>query len=147
MDITYFTSERFIHDDLVQRCSWIVEDLPAFYVMESGKVDSYIVSWPAVAFRNDEGKRTDNPVYLTLPTDRTKWAELTRDLVSRTKAFALFMVDVTRTEVACVFESHLGTRAWTFQVQRRGDIKTLSGPISEVNKKKVGLLWAGGEAN
>lgn len=69
-----------------------------------------------------------------------------RDMVARTKAYGLLLIERRDRGIYALFETHHGAKAWMMPFKPHGDV-TLLGPTEvRENADCVGLLWRPGAA-
>jgi len=137
----YIVSERFIHDDLLQRAQAAVNHVYEIWKNE-GKIDPSLLTWPAEPIPGDDGKKIDGVCCLSLPAQEPERPSAIRKMVERTKAYALLLVEQLEEEVRVILETPLGTRCWHLPIHRSGDVNILGGSTFTDNQENVGLLWS-----
>ena len=136
----YYRSERFIWDHIRGLAASGVPTLYATW-KKAGKVEPFVLSWPAETILSDEGVPTEGTCLLSLPEDVKLWSSTIRAFAAKTKAYALLLTEQLQDEVRVTLESHHGTRSWSLPIRRSGDIRTL-GPVQvKDDTHKIGLLW------
>lgn len=136
----YIISEKFIWDDLLDRAAHAITVLKRMW-KKKHKLPSMILSWPASAVKDDKGKTIDDVISLTVP-DNITLSKAIRDMVVRTKPYALLVCDTRQQDVVKVFlESHHGARTWTIPVKRHGDVRVLEEESYKDNGECLGVLW------
>jgi hypothetical protein len=131
-------TESNIHAGLVKKCDGIVEDLRKAWAGES---DSTAIVWPGEDVLDDKGNPIADTVLLELPDDRKTWRNLLDQLVTRTSAFGLLVVDRRDDMLKVIFESPKGSRSWTLKKERHGDVSVLNSPTVLDDVESAGLLW------
>lgn len=135
---SFVPSERTIHDGLLKKCDGMVSELRRNYKREK---DSTAIAWVSRDIRDDAGNTINDFVLLELPEDRTGWMDILLQLIQKTDAFALLVVDRQQPGLKVVFESRFGARSWTLKEERHGDVDVLSKPIVLDDVESIGLLW------
>jgi hypothetical protein len=141
MSLDYYVSERFIHDDLVQRAQATVELLYSLWKKRNGKIDPLLLTWPAEPVKDDSGQMLDGVCGMELPTSPGEKNEAIRKLVQRTKAYALFLADRTEDHIKCILETPHGTRSWTIPIRKSGNDEVLGEARVADDKECLGLIW------
>jgi hypothetical protein len=138
--VDYITSERFIHDELCRRATIGVDMLPKLW-KQHGVIQSSLILWPAESVKTDDGGEIENMVYAQMPDEESERIKFLRAAVARGKAYAILVTEQHEDTVKAIFESHHGTRCWTFDIERHGDIRLLSKPDVKDDAECVGILW------
>lgn len=99
------------------------------------------IAFCAKPIKDDVGRIINDTVFLELPPNKSEWQELLMKLIVRTSAIAVVVVDFRFDQVKAIFETPLGSRAWTMKPERHGDTKMLSKPIVLDDVESSGLLW------
>lgn len=128
----YVTSERFIHDSIVE--SVTDNALPTLYKSWSRdqKIDPFFVAWPM--------SRVD-PCQLNLSKDKSTWVGTMCELIEATHAYAILLTETVGDKLRVIFESPHGTRCWTFPIKDYGNITGLGKPTVSDDKESIGILW------
>jgi hypothetical protein len=137
-DPTYFSSERFIFDDLAKRAERMVEEVRAQW-REKQRITNCCITWPAEVLKDDAGREIQDAVYCVLPPGEEQ--EALRRMVERTKAYALVLIEQKKDELRVLFESHHGARAWLIPLELHGDVRVPGATRVTENAECVGLLW------
>ncbi len=98
-------------------------------------------TWPADAVLDDEGTSIEGVCGMVLPPERREQLPAMRQMVVRTKAYALFLLEVREREVKAILESSHGTRTWTIPILLHGDVHVLGVATTQDDHENVGLLW------
>lgn len=139
--LEYFTSERFIHDDLLAQAE---DGIPSLYESWKAhrKIEPFAITWPEGPVRGDDGSVIEGHVvvHFESETPEQRKAELLQ-AVKRTRAYAFLLAEQSEDEVLLIFESRHGTKSWSLAIKRHGPDRVLGDPVREVDKHYVGLLW------
>lgn len=139
----YISSEQFIADDLELRAKKIAdilyEQLPAL-IKAKTPMDRFIITWPAVAIKTDDGTPLEAPC-LTRLQEQHDIHYVLPQVIARTQAYAFLYADTTLEQPSVHLESHHGTVTWTMKSQYRGDRWALSAPTLTRNTRSFELLW------
>lgn len=141
-DREYYTSERFIWDDLCQQAE---SGIPSLY--ESWKkvrrIEPFLLAWPSEPVLDDQGILLDRTCLLDLKGDPGAWSQTFRAFAARTKAYALLLAEQHAGVVRTILESHHGTRSWSLPILTSGDIRYLgTPPLVADNLHQIGILWS-----
>jgi hypothetical protein len=137
----YFSSERFIHDDLLLVAERIVEKLRGI-VRANGSSAAYALTWPAEVVRGDDGASIDQLcVALLEEIPQEKRREAIIGMVQKTKAYALLFVEQREQALVVQFESPHGARSWRLPIERRGDTWALGPAEIRTDADCVGVIW------
>jgi hypothetical protein len=142
-DLSYFTSEQFIHDDLALKAERLAEEMRVVW-RKNRKVDSYAITWPSETLQTDDNSgQVNKAVLMRIPDDfdeRQKLEALQR-MVERTKAYGIALIERRGDELRVLFETHHGARAWLIPLERHGDIFVPGETRVRDNAECLGLLW------
>ena len=136
----YITSERFIHDELMRRAAAVVDTLPRLWKRD-GRISPSIFIWPASTIRTDDAGNHDGLIVGFLPEDGSDRAAFIRSALSKTKPYAILVVEADSNRVSALFETHHGTRAWTMPIKQHGDARVLGDMQVSDDKECLGMLW------
>lgn len=136
----YYTSERFIHDELLSVAARGVEGLYTIW-KESGDIEPFIVGWPAEKILDDNGVPLEDACVKELPRDRNSWSQEMTEFARKVKAYALMLAEKKDGSLLVIFESPHGTRSWTIPIHKSGDREVLGRKVVEDDKHSIGLLW------
>ena len=139
-DISYFTSEQFIWDDLIKDVERTEKRVYKSWA-EDNNVGNFAITWPSEKIQSDDGLPITRMVLMDLPDDRTTWSKKLQNMVVRTKAYALLLVEQKTEEAVLILESHHGTRSWHYPIERHGPDRVLGKPIIKSDTDCIGLLW------
>lgn len=145
MSKEYFTSERFIHDDLAQAAAVI-----AVKAREEWKrnraIRPYAITWPSESLKTDDGAHVDGAFICALPEEAPPAARLAvlQKMVEKTKAYGLVLIEQVDDYLRVLFETHHGARAWLMRLERHGDVVVCMAPEVRDDAECVGILWRRG---
>lgn len=141
-DLEYYKSERFIWDRLKNDAARGLDSIYKTW-KRVGRVDPFIISWPAETILDDNGLPTTDPCLRDLPQDESLWPAVIVTFAQKTKSYAMLLAEQLekQREVRVVLESHHGTRSWTLPILVSGDIRALGDPVMQDNVHKIGILW------
>lgn len=142
MGTSFTPTDQVIHDELQRRCGSMVARIRREW-KTTDPLEAVAMTWVSEEVVDDQGHPINDTVFLELPLDKTKWHDALEQLVKRTRAFALLVIDRQADEVKATLESRLGTRTWRLKKERHGDLDVLSRPIVHNNVESMGLLWRG----
>lgn len=140
MGLEYYTSERFIHDDLVRSVEAGLPSIRASWKKKQ-RIEPFFMAWPSEVIQCDDGRLVDGVFLLELPSEKSRWSRLMRESISKTKAYAIALVEQTKVEVLVTFESRHGTKSWHFPIKDFGGTKVLLEPSTKTDTDSIGLLW------
>jgi len=145
MGLDYYTSERFIHDELARRAEKGLSGLYKTWKTHR-KIEPFLITWPADDKEASSGGKISGPCVLDLPTDnRDIWHDLMLGAIQATNAYAILVTEQRESDVRVVFESRHGALCWTIPIIRSGDVDVLKRPIVSTDGEHIGLLWKKGE--
>jgi hypothetical protein len=138
----YFTSERFIHDDLAYKVEKMVILARGKY-KRTGKFESYAIAWPSETITGDDGKAIAGSVLMRLQDDTPpqEVMQSLKKMVVRTKAYGLALFEKKVDALRILFETHHGARAWIVPLERHGDRLVPGKYTIRDNAECLGLLW------
>ena len=134
----YITSERFIHDELVEESARLVDTAREVFKKKKGDA-SIVIAWPSEAIKIDEGE-IDGCVLANFPKENTK--DRLRQIVETAKAYGLLVIEQRPDAIVAVLETPHGARCWKMQIERHGDVDVLAAPVITDNKDHLGLVWS-----
>lgn len=140
MGLNYYTSERFIHDNLIREAERGLHIISDWWRRER-RVPPFLITWPKDTVTCDDGSKVEDKFFFDLPDDPSSWKDLVELAAKKTKAYALLLATQRENEVRVVFESRHGTKSWHFAITRHGPDKILEDPNSKTDECSVGLLW------
>lgn len=138
--LSYITSERFIHDDLVEQAELGLGTLKDV-LKKHGRVDPYVLSWPQENLEDKEGKTVNHVVACALPEDTADWAAVLLRVVQRTKPYGLLLVEQKKDEVVALFETQHGARSWHYPLIQKSSSWVLGEPSTTADAECIGILW------
>lgn len=141
-NLNYFRSERFIHDSLEECAADIVEQVRETW-KKTFNLDPYALTWPNDDLKGDDGSIIEKAVICALPPAATQGerTEVLRQMVARTKAYGLVLIERRGNEIHVMFETHHGARAWVLPLERHGDVLVCGAPEVHEDGACVGILW------
>lgn len=140
-DPEYYTSERFIHDELVKRAGAGILGLFEAWKCD-GYIDPFVLGWPTEPVLDDKDAPVSEACILQLEEGRDSWSRDLSKFSQMIKAYALLFVEQTEDSVLAILESPHGTKSWTIPIHRSGDQEVLGSPKIEVDVRSIGLLWS-----
>lgn len=138
-DRAYISSERFIHDELLRRCSSLVKTGQDVWRKKKGD-PSIVILWPAEVVQGEDGAKIEGEVLANYPRENT--AAQLRKFVEMTKAYGLLVVELRPHALYAIFESPHGTHSWTTPIERHGDRDVLGKTVEKTDTDQLGLLWS-----
>lgn len=145
MPSPYFTSERFIHDELRRRAGQAVDHLQELW-KDQQRIDPILLLWPAEPVRTKEGVMFEGCVYCELTGDEQARRATMLQAIERVRPYGLLLVEQREGAVKAIFETHHGTRTWTLPIKKHGDVRVLYDPQSADDAESLGFLWKRGVA-
>lgn len=137
----YLTSERFIHENIMQQAEQLLVRFRELWKTNRAAKRGFFFTWPADTVAADDGTSIEGVCGTHLPEERGDWARVMREMVLRTKAYALLLLETREGEVKAILESHHGTRTWTIPIVLHGDVHVLGPANKQDDHESVGLLW------
>lgn len=139
-DITYYTSERFIHDDLILEAESGLSSLYDTWARES-RIDPFLLVWPSETVKF-HGHKTADVMPFDLPPSRASWGTEIVRIAKETSAYALLLVEQRAKAVVVVLESPHGSKSWHIPIRNHGNVDVLEDPEEKTDVDYIGLLWA-----
>jgi len=133
-------SDQAINEELLRVCDLLVDQLRR--TTHTGVELAFAMTWVGSEVTDDRGVPINDRVFLQLPNNREAWDDLLSQLVSKTQAFALLLIDRHVEGLKVLYESPMGTRTWRLKKERHGDLEVLSRPVVTDNVETTGLLWS-----
>jgi len=120
----YITSEQFIHDDLMLRCSAVMEDVYRLWKRDK-RIDAGILAWPDHDVPDDDGRPIAGIIRMQLPEDPKRQQGAIRNLIRRVDPYGIFIIRQEPGRIYAVLETPKGTRTWTIPIERSADVRVL----------------------
>ena len=134
----YITSERFIHDDLLRRCEQLVQ---VSHGVWRKKLDpSIVVIWPSAPVKAEDGSMIEDEILAEYQKD--DMMRRLRQLVDKTKAYGMLVIELKPDALCAIFESPHGARSWRAPIERHGDRAALGKVDVKTDADHIGLLWS-----
>ncbi len=133
----------FIHRNLERKAETFIDTVRAVWKKER-KIAPYMVTWPGEELKADDGKIITHAVYCAIPPefDASRRMRALQQLVERTKAYGLALVEQREHSIYILFETHQGARGWRIPLSWHGDVQVPG--QTESSDECVGLLWRKG---
>jgi hypothetical protein len=131
-------SEEFIWKDLQVRGELALRLVRDLWNKDHA-VPRMVIAWPGEEVKANDGKPVDL-VTLAVPPEVTTHKAL-RDMLERTHAYALLLVEQTKDAVELTLESAHGAYHWSLPIRRHGDVPVLEMARATKNTQSLGLLW------
>lgn len=137
--LEYFTSERFIHDDIVEAAR---AGIPTLYNTwkKQQSIRPFILSWPTQKIIW-QGEETERVVAFDAPREAEKLHRFLEEVQKKTMAYALLLWEQKEQAIVGVLESRHGGVSWHIPIQDHGNIAVLGQPEERVNVDRLGLYW------
>lgn len=142
-DLSYITSERFIHDNLRGKAGVLVQ-----HVLDGWRQHQQAycgaIAWPTEPFVADDGATIEHEVFMPMRSGMAgeeRVAALER-LVKKTKAYGVAVSWREGNTLHVLFESHHGSRAWTIPLMPHGDVLVPGETQVQDDVEHLGLLWS-----
>lgn len=135
--MNYITSERFIHDQLIEKCDGLVEVAKKVW---KGGDPSIVILWPSEPIKDEDGDLIEDEILAELP--REDKAMRLRQLVDMTKAYGLLVIELQPHALVAIFESPHGAKSWTTRLELRGDVRVMTETEEHLNREHYGLIWS-----
>lgn len=137
----YYTSERFIWDDLIVSSERAVTGLYEHW-KRAHRIDDFLITWPAEPVKAEDGSTVVQPCAFTFPAnDRTPRQEIILKTIEVTKAYALLLVEELADEIQIILESRHGAKCWTIPIIKTAGARVLGPHAIDTKGRHVGLLW------
>lgn len=134
--------EVFIHRDLEAKAEAIVRTVRETWKKQR-KVDPYAVTWPSEHLKADDGATITHAVLCPIPAgfDTARRMKALQQLVERTKAYGLLVVEQKENSIRILFETQHGARSWCIPLDWHGDVQVPGQTETRNDGECVGLLW------
>lgn len=142
MNKDYYSSERFIHDDLCGQAEKVMSTVYSIW-KRNKKIDPFLLTWPSEPLTGSDGASIEGCCRLELkniPKDQVR--DTLIKALQLTKAYAALLVEERGKNLIAILESKHGTKSWTIPIQQRGDIRVLGDITSRVDIDSLGYLWS-----
>lgn len=142
-NLAYFTSERFIHDDLAAKAAEMVEQLRATW-KRTQAMEDYALTWPRTDIATDDGGHIEGAIICKLPrASREERIAVLHKMAERTKAYGLVLIEQANNALCVWFETQHGARVWRMPLARHGDVVVCGAPEVTEDKEALHILWRG----
>lgn len=138
--LEYYTSERFIHDDLVKEVESALETIPEGW-RQKGSIDSFILSWPSEPVPDDDGVPITGSILCALPEGKSERMKEISGLVQKTNPFGLLLCEQIEGEVRLIFETSHGSKSWHFPIEKHGPDRVLGRMTERTDEVRLGILF------
>lgn len=137
--LEYFTSERFIHDDIVEAARAGIPTLYDTWKRRRG-IRPFVLSWPSqkIVWRGEE---TERVVAFDAPRGAEKLRAFLEEVQKKTMAYALLLWEQKEQAVVGVLESRHGSVSWRIPIQSHGNVVVLGQHEEKVDADRLGLRW------
>ncbi len=137
--LEYYTSERFIHDGIVEEARAGIDTLYDTWKRQKG-IRTFVIVWPseAVLWR---GEQTEKPVAFDAPEDPKLLSRFLKKVQEKTTAYAILLWRQQEQAVVGVLESRHGTVSWHIPILDHGNVRVLGRPEEHADKDSLGLSW------
>lgn len=136
----YYSSERFIQDELVRRAEEGIATLYDTWKRHRA-IAPFVILWPATTIRDVRGIELEGPCLRELDQDRTQWRRQMVEAIKVTNAYALVLVQQRDDQVLVILESQHGAVSWVLPINRSGDVQVLGRAKKIEDGEHIGLLW------
>ena len=133
-------SDPAIHERLLLGCTDLIDSM-RYTWCESSPEENVAMTWTGTEIQDDHGHPINDRVLLVMPDNRDEWDSVLAQLIERTEAFALLLIQRNSERLQVLFESPYGTRLWRLKKERHGDTSVLGRPAVFDNVETTGLLW------
>jgi hypothetical protein len=139
--------EHFVHKTLEARAQAIVKTARETWRRQR-KIKPYAVTWPGESLKSDSGEAITHAVFCALPVehDVAKRMGVLQQLIERTKAYGIVVVEQRDSSIRILFETRYGACAWCIPLVWHGDVQVPGQTEVSTNGECVGLLWRRGSS-
>lgn len=137
--LSYYTSERVIHDGIVEEARSGVQSLYRSWKSQQ-KIRPFVIVWPAEEIVWN-GISTSRPVAFDAPIDESKRKDFLREVQRKAAAYAILLWVQKEKAVVGVLESIHGTKSWHLPIIDHGNVKVLGKPEEKTDVDHLGLNW------
>jgi hypothetical protein len=137
--LQYYTSERFIHDDIVKDARGGIPSLYKSWA-KLGRIRPFVIAWPAeeVIWH---GVPTEWAVAFDAPRDPGRQKVFLKKVQERAAAYAILLWEQRAQAVVGILESGHGTNSWHIPILDHGNVKVLGTPEEKTDVDHLGLSW------
>jgi hypothetical protein len=129
------------HEELLDVVESIVNELLEQWEREQ-KLEPFALTWPSEPVESDDGKLIWGATICQLKNvPKSAWNAALQQMVEKTKALSMFLVERRDDHIRAIFESHEGARAWLIPLHRHGDLLALGETTVHDDKECIGILW------
>lgn len=138
-------SEKFVHFALESRAEDAVKSARETWKRQR-KIEPYAITWPAESLKADDGTAITHAVFCAIPAefDTARRMKVLQQLIERTKAYGLVVVEQKDNSIRIMFETRYGAKAWRIPLAWHGDVQVPS--QTEASADRIGLLWQRGSS-
>jgi hypothetical protein len=110
------------------------------------KIEPYAATWPREHVKDDAGHELTQAILCPLSANmgQAQRLKLLQQLVDRTKAYGLVVVEQRESSIHILFETHHGSRSWCIPLAWHGDVQIPGQVEKKDNDECIGLLWRKG---
>ena len=134
---------QILHKIVLEDSAALLDEFCRYWHEHQGKSPSIATTWLSKAVKDDIGNDINHTVSMELPTDRSVWRKYLAQLIEKTHAFGLLLIDAgVDGSVKAIVETHYGSRVWNLRIKYRGDVRILDRPTPSDDTEEIGLLWS-----
>ncbi len=142
--LDYYTSERFIHDGIIEEARGGVPTLYESWKRRQ-RIRPFIIVWPSEKIVW-YGTPTAQAVAFDVPEDESKRRDFVERAQKKAKAYALLLWEQREKAVVGVLESMHGTKSWHLPIIDHGNVRVLGEAEEKTDVDRLGLNWSGLDA-
>lgn len=130
---------RVLWEKIVAQGELVVASVRKLWRAER-RIDRVLFSWPREPIEDDKGRWISALVTYQPPESQPN-RTAARDMVKRTRACAVLLVEQREKDVRILLESPHGSRCWTLPIRWQGDVRVLTKAAVVADTESLGALW------
>ena len=129
------------HEELLEVVEGIAKDVLETWTKER-RLEPLAFTWPAEPVASQDGKFVYGAVICQLrDIPQREWTRALQEMVHKTKARGLFLIERRDNQIRALFETAEGARAWLTPLHRHGDLLSLGETVVHDDAECIGILW------
>ena len=98
-------------------------------------------AWAGARVKDDNGVEVNDLVGCDLPDGDDSYQRTLVNMAVRVQACATMLVKREEDKIMAIFETHEGSKSWTYPLELHGDVRILGKPTIKSDTECLGILW------